>query len=575
MDQKVVQKSNSLNQTSSYEQKKLNIFELQHHNRIQRIEVERRACTIQKLIQSNEQDSKLLTQNEVIVQPKLYYQQNDPTMIFETQIQFPNGFTQVLINEVKIIFSSSKGQKHQSSKNKYQSQNFDLNSKNANEKEQIFLILEDFYLDVRVDSKRCKNSVYFRHIQDDTVIESKAIFISTEQRECLIIKNLIKSHKKMITSILNIIFYEDLLFDKKIFKIISQPKKMNNNNTSYTQQISNLDTEYQMSNLTGISSDSNSIKYSENEIRQNSKEIQSDFIKEPTIKGIQIDERKIDDVKESILESKNFTSQVQFDQQQSNQSSLFSILNDIIHQKYATMQNGDDKQQFFQNNQNILVDKQLNTSFKNINDTTQQIGTLSKKNVVKNIVKAFQRYLKSEEFKQEIETLLQKHSCISYELFLKKYLSYEKKKSYNNNLIKLLINNEDFSNVFKFFIVNRSKQMLQNSNVSDKVTHFQILDKYIEAIEDPFSNENIFSSKKLSSKKKKKKNKVEMSGCPFFNMIRILTIAIFMIFTAIQIKSWYFITNNKPAKQQNADETIIKKKEEQQLLDQSENISVQ
>ncbi|KAL4474126.1 hypothetical protein ABPG72_002851 [Tetrahymena utriculariae] len=502
MDQKVGQKSNSLNQAFQQTQKKLNFFELQHHNRIQRIEVERRACTIQKLIQSSEQDPQPQTINEVIVQPKLYYQQNDPNLIFETQIQFPNGFTQVLINEVKIIFSSSKGQKNKQSKNKYQSQNFDLNSKSVNEKEQLFLVLEDFFLDVRVDSKKCKNNIYFRHIQDDPVIESKATFISTEQRECLIIKNIIKSHKKMITSILNIIFYEDLLFDKKLFKIISQPRKMKNNK----QLQFSFDPEYQISSLTGISSDSNSINYSENEIRQNLKEVQSDFMQEPTIIGFQIDERKIDDVKDSILESKNLTSQVELNGQQNNQSSLFSILNNIIQQKNTTIQNENDKQQYFYNNQNILAEQQLNINLNDRDNAAQQIGnTLQKKNVVKNIVKAFQRYLKSEEFKQEIETILQKHSTISYEPFLKKYLSYEKKKSYNNNLIKLLINNEDFSNVFKFFITNRSKQMLQNSNVSDKMTHFQILDKYIKAIEDPDSNGNIFSSNKIKTNKKRSK----------------------------------------------------------------------
>ncbi|EAS07001.1 transmembrane protein, putative (macronuclear) [Tetrahymena thermophila SB210] len=66
-----------------------------------------------------------------------------------------------------------------------------------------------------------------------------------------------------------------------------------------------------------------------------------------------------------------------------------------------------------------------------------------------------------------------------------------------------------------------------------------------------------------------------MSGCPFFNMIRIMTIAIFMIFTAIQIKSWYFVTNKKQVKEQNTDETIIKNKEEQELLDQSQSNTVQ
>ncbi|EAS07002.2 hypothetical protein TTHERM_00841280 (macronuclear) [Tetrahymena thermophila SB210] len=501
MDQKVGQKNNSLNQTYRYTQKKLNIFELQYHNRIQRIEVERRACTIQKLIQTNEQDQKPQTLNEMIVQPKLYYQQNDPTMIFETQIQFPNGFTQVLINEVKIIFSSSKGQRNQLSKNKYQSQNFDLNSKSANEKEQIFLILEDFYIDVRVDSKKCKNKSYFRYIQDDPVIESKVMFVSNALRECLIIKNIIKSHKKMITSILNIIFYEDKCFDKNLFKIISKPKKMSNNK----QQFSNFDPEYQNSNLTGSSSDSNSIKTSENEVRQKSKEDERNFMGQSENIGFQINGQKIDDVTQSIQESQNNTNFVQFNEQETSQSNLFNILNDIIKQKYTIQQNKNDDQQNFQKNENILAEEQLNISQQNCKNTSQQLGTLSKKNVVKNIVKAFQRYLKSEEFKQEIETILEKHSSISYEPFLKKYLSYEKKKSYNNNLIKLLINNEDFSSVFKFFIKNRSKQMLQNSNVSDKITHFQILDKYIDAIEDPHSNGNIFSSKKVGTKKKKSK----------------------------------------------------------------------
>lgn len=119
-------------------------------------------------------------------------------------------------------------------------------------------------------------------------------------------------------------------------------------------------------------------------------------------------------------------------------------------------------------------------------EEVSQYNKVDKKNVVKNYVKAFRGYLLNWGDLKELLAILQTDSLYELEKVRRAYQLYEKKKKYNNKLMKDLLLNKKFKDLFQYFLLHRAQQWLNTSSVIDKESHFSVLRFYQKAIEEPY-----------------------------------------------------------------------------------------
>lgn len=109
-----------------------------------------------------------------------------------------------------------------------------------------------------------------------------------------------------------------------------------------------------------------------------------------------------------------------------------------------------------------------------------------KKNVVKNFVKAFISEVQLGRLDHFISLRMMDLAQNQIKRNRDKVLKFaESKLYYNNYLIRYLIGQFEYSEIFRYFLQNRASAWLDNSQVTDKSSHRQVLQQYIEVAEKP------------------------------------------------------------------------------------------
>lgn len=115
----------------------------------------------------------------------------------------------------------------------------------------------------------------------------------------------------------------------------------------------------------------------------------------------------------------------------------------------------------------------------------QRPSKADKKNVVKNFMKAFKGYVTSWGDPETIKKIADLKDDKELNDFRKNYLVYEKKRKYNNRLMKEMILSRVYKNIFRHFLEKEAVKWLENSLVQDKPGHKAMLKYYVTAFDDP------------------------------------------------------------------------------------------
>ena len=123
-----------------------------------------------------------------------------------------------------------------------------------------------------------------------------------------------------------------------------------------------------------------------------------------------------------------------------------------------------------------------------------KIAKANKKNIVKNFFKAFKNFLLSPSKAEQILKLLgliqesggeEGNAMQALDEFKRELGNFEKKRKYNNKLIKDIIQNEQYRMLFIYFLQHEAQDWLENSQVIDKRGHKAMICYYLKACDKP------------------------------------------------------------------------------------------
>ncbi|KAL4510504.1 hypothetical protein ABPG72_004658 [Tetrahymena utriculariae] len=150
------------------------------------------------------------------------------------------------------------------------------------------------------------------------------------------------------------------------------------------------------------------------------------------------------------------------------------------------------------NNDNTEKPKHLSASNSEYEETKSV--KQSAKNVPKNFIKAFKSFMNSVGEKLVIQNLKNYKSTDEYERLKQKLNNIVKFNKINNEMIIYLIQNEEFTDVFYFFLRNRGTVWIEESQIKDKEIHSKYLERYIKA----FTDNKYLGKIKINQKKNHK-----------------------------------------------------------------------
>ncbi|EAR85754.3 hypothetical protein TTHERM_00312360 (macronuclear) [Tetrahymena thermophila SB210] len=147
------------------------------------------------------------------------------------------------------------------------------------------------------------------------------------------------------------------------------------------------------------------------------------------------------------------------------------------------------------NNENTEKLKHLSAS----NSEQEEVKSVkqSAKNVPKNFIKAFKSFMNSAGEKLVIKNLKNYQSDDEYERLKRKLNGIIKCNKINNEMIVYLIQDEEYRDVFGFFLQNRGIIWIEESQIKDKEIHAKYLERYVKA----FSDSKYLGKIKINQKK--------------------------------------------------------------------------
>ncbi|EAS01843.2 hypothetical protein TTHERM_00566870 (macronuclear) [Tetrahymena thermophila SB210] len=138
-----------------------------------------------------------------------------------------------------------------------------------------------------------------------------------------------------------------------------------------------------------------------------------------------------------------------------------------------------------QNNSKNSIDQNQDTKSQSqqSEDIVDQVIHLNKKNIVRNIIRAFKKYFLNKKAKPQ--AALQFFPEQSLEASRNQFKQYFANKKFNNSILKQLIVHPKYGEIFNFFLLNKSNEYLDHSNIKTKKSHELFINYLVLCYNDP------------------------------------------------------------------------------------------
>lgn len=123
------------------------------------------------------------------------------------------------------------------------------------------------------------------------------------------------------------------------------------------------------------------------------------------------------------------------------------------------------------------------------NKLAQKVGEINKKNIVRNIIRAFKRYFLNKRAKPLTPLVFFPQENIDE--CRSKFKSFFKDKKFNNSILKRLVTDKLYGGIFEYFLQNQSDNYIAVSNVKAKDSHRIFVEYLLICFKDTVLLDNI------------------------------------------------------------------------------------
>ncbi|KAL4437843.1 hypothetical protein ABPG74_001014 [Tetrahymena malaccensis] len=157
------------------------------------------------------------------------------------------------------------------------------------------------------------------------------------------------------------------------------------------------------------------------------------------------------------------------------------------HSKSSSVTNQHDLEylSYNQNNSKNNIDQNQDTKSQSHQneDIVDQVMHLNKKNIVRNVIRAFKKYFLNKKVKpQAAQQFFPEQSL---EASRNQFKQYFVNKKFNNSILKQLIVHPKYGEIFNFFLLNKSSEYLDHSNIKTKKSHELFINYLVLCYNDP------------------------------------------------------------------------------------------
>ncbi|KAL4487441.1 hypothetical protein ABPG72_006961 [Tetrahymena utriculariae] len=157
------------------------------------------------------------------------------------------------------------------------------------------------------------------------------------------------------------------------------------------------------------------------------------------------------------------------------------------HSKSSSVTNKHDLEylSYNQNNSKNNIDQNQDTKSQSQQneDIVDQVIHLNKKNIVRNIIRAFKKYFLNKKVKPQAAQQFFLEQPL--ETSRSQFKQYFVNKKFNNSILKQLITHPKYGEIFNFFLLNKSSEYLDHSNIKTKKSHELFINYLVLCYNDP------------------------------------------------------------------------------------------